>query len=457
MYSVNTAYKIYKHSLGLLGLLNLVILCYLIPLATYRGLKKKRIFTIVMLLAGVVLFFFKQTLKIMGIIIGSLFFINTIYYASYIVLHHIKKRKKRKQPIKGNTDNPHLPTVALVIPTQNESLVISDTIDSIMQIDYPKDKLEIYIVDDHSSDNSLEILKMHHHRKSFKIAENLGLKGKANTLNYILKFIKTDLVMIIDADHHPEKDFLRKVIYHFKNPKVGCVQGRNIIRNGKRSFLSRLIEMEHYVRFELIYNAKSLPMFMGTGAVFKTEILKSLDQFNNKVLSEDLEISHRMYEKGYTIVYDNDISTFELATFDLANFFRQRYRWLRGILQIFSIYFTRILKTKNINKIQKIDFIQMLMENIALSTYFLTNILFFLEVIGIYKFNLKILAYITHIVVSVLFVYSLISVKKAKLLFYLPFIFVFYNLFAIPNLVAMMDQWIIRKKASWIKTNRLRL
>ena len=237
------------------------------------------------------------------------------------------------------------------------------------------------------------------------------------------------------------------------DPEVACVQTVNTVRNGKTNILSRLVQMEYLSRYEVLYAGRSMALFMGSGGIFRTSILKQLDGFNGKMLTEDLEISYRIYEAGYKIVLDDNIATHELATTDCKNYYKQRHRWFRGIWQSYQIHFFKMLKAKMPIK-NKFFFLHVIIEYFALLSYLYTIVLYSLDTFKIITFDAKYLVYIETITIAMVLVISFIKTKKFGLFFFLPLIVIYYIFYSLPNLMALIDNWVLRAEKNWVKTER---
>jgi len=235
------------------------------------------------------------------------------------------------------------PFVSIIVPAYNEEKVIAATLKNALKLNYPKNKLEILVIDDGSSDKTYEIAKRFESNiiKVYKKARG----GKANAINFALKIAKGDFVVIMDADSLPYRNALINCLKYFDSPKVAAVTS-NILPK-KRSFLEKL----QYI--ELMFNAffRKLQEFPnvisstpGPFSVYRKEILKKVGGFDEKNLVEDVEIAWRLHANGYLtrMAMDARVDTYFPST--ISHWWKQRTRWAIGNFQTFVKYFKYIFR-----------------------------------------------------------------------------------------------------------------
>ena len=429
------------------GILGMVFILGTCLHTIVKILEKRKFFSLILFLSLLFLFFIPITIKVTTIIAGFVLISNALFYNYFAIYFLFRKKAKIKNTIS------QYPEVSIIIPAKNESKVIKETLISLSQINYPKSKLDIIVIDDNSSDETFEIASSMNYIENLHVYKNEESLGKSKAINSILKIIDTEYTVILDADDLVDENYLTKVLLNFADPEVACVQTVNTVRNGKTNILSRLVQMEYLSRYEVLYAGRSMALFMGSGGIFRTSILKQLDGFNGKMLTEDLEISYRIYEAGYKIVLDDNIATHELATTDCKNYYKQRHRWFRGIWQSYQIHFFKMLKAKMPIK-NKFFFLHVIIEYFALLSYLYTIVLYSLDTFKIITFDAKYLVYIETITIAMVLVISFIKTKKFGLFFFLPLIVIYYIFYSLPNLMALIDNWVLRAEKNWVKTER---
>ena len=228
-----------------------------------------------------------------------------------------------------------LPSVTIMIPARNEGLVIADTLRAMANLEYPRDRLEVLLLDDGSTDDTLERAREVAREFPFiRVVEvEGGGKGKSYVLNYGLKLARGEVIAVYDADNRPEPDALIKLV-SMLNDDTPAVTGKVRTINWSRNVLTRFICME-YLYFQLagqagksrLYKTAVLP---GTNFVIKRDTLEELGGWDENAIAEDLELSFRIIAMGKRIAYNPLAVTWEQEPESWRVWFRQRTRWAAG-------------------------------------------------------------------------------------------------------------------------------
>lgn len=434
----------YFFSIGLVGF---IVLLFFIVNATIKTVKERKFFALISLLSIGVLLSFSVVHQYLLWIASAILIINVTGNLILSIISFTKHKEYSEQLLE-------FPTISIVIPAKNEAAVIKDTLRSMHAIDYPKDKYEIIVIDDGSTDNTNQICQEQANiLTNLRIIRNEVSKGKSRALNSLIQSVTSDYFMIFDADHHVDPQILKKVLATFDSPKVACVQTKNLIRNGKDNLLASLVDIEYLHRYEILYRGKRQAFFLGSGGIFKTNVLKEVGGFTEKMLTEDLEISFKLYELGYEIKLAYDTASYELACKDFKNYYKQRHRWFRGIWQSVNEHFMNIMKSDTHFRL-KLSLITTITDNLSLISCLYAYCMFALGYLGLYRFEFNWLIYVTTIV-STLSLYTIfLRTNKYFLLRHMYAIGHYYILFAYPNLMAMLDNWLLKTEYAWIKTDR---
>jgi len=252
--------------------------------------------------------------------------------------------------VRGRVWSSAPPSVTVAIPAKNESAIIDATLRSLDRLEHPREQLELVLIDDGSTDGTAAIataraLKMRHR---LRVVSHVSSGGKARRLNELVRTLASRFVLVLDADHWVEPDLIARLLGHFEGATdVGCVQAASAVRNAGASVLSKMLEMEYQFRCRAIYPGKRMGIFLGSGGMFETSALLDVGGFDADMLTEDTEISYRLYESGKRVVYDDSILTRDLAPTDFRNFFNQRHRWMRGLWQAMLAHGTRAGRDEN--------------------------------------------------------------------------------------------------------------
>ncbi|AFL95851.1 putative glycosyl transferase protein [Thermococcus cleftensis] len=228
-----------------------------------------------------------------------------------------------------------LPSVTVLIPARNEGVVIRDTLLAMANLDYPRDKLEVLLLDDGSTDETVriaeEVAREHPFIRVIRVEG--GGRGKSYVLNYGLKLARGEVIAVYDADNRPEPGALKGLVAMLSD-ETPAVTGKVRTINWNRNVLTRFICME-YLYFQLagqsgkskLYKTAILP---GTNFVIRRDLLEELGGWDENALAEDLELSFRVIALGKRIAYNPLAVTWEQEPESWRVWFRQRTRWAAG-------------------------------------------------------------------------------------------------------------------------------
>ncbi len=280
--------------------------------------------------------------------IWGLMFLNIfLSIGGFIYMIKVNKQERlnftRQQGEKRNSSE--YPMVSIMVPAHNESIVIRKTVLALLDFDYPKDRYEIIVINDNSSDCSADVLKeiqkKNPARKLIVINTDniMGGKGKSNALNIALSVAKGTVIAIYDADNTPAPDALRILVENLmKDDKLGAVIGKFRTRNRNASLLTRFVNIET-LAYQCMNQAGRYFFFKlctipGTNYVIRRNIIDEMGGWDTKALSEDTEISFRLYRMGYYIKFMPLAVTWEQEPQKLKQWFKQRTRWAKGNLYV---------------------------------------------------------------------------------------------------------------------------
>jgi len=263
-----------------------------------------------------------------------------------------------------------LPTVTIQLPFYNEKYVASRLIKAVCKLDYPKDKLEIQILDD-SDDETVQIIKNlveEYEYQGFNlihIRRDMRRRGyKAGALRDGMKSATGELIAIFDADFIPPSWFLKKTVGHFSDPKVGLVQCRWGHINENYSMLTGAQALSLDLHFLIEQKAKSLNhLFMnfnGTAGIWRTSCIKDAGGWHTNTLVEDLDLSYRAQMKGWKSLLLEDIVVQAELPVQMNAAKRQQYRWAKGSMQVAKKLLSNVVLHRNVPLDTKIQaFIQL--------------------------------------------------------------------------------------------------
>ncbi|HFA49548.1 MAG TPA: glycosyltransferase [Bacteroidetes bacterium] len=278
---------------------------------------------------------------VFAIYITALLLITFYCLLQLNLLYNYKKFHRTYVPKVPGIQPPsgQLPFVTIQLPVFNEMYVVERLIDNIMQLDYPKDRFEVHLLDD-STDGSVEVArkKIEYYRaKGFQIEQIFrdDRKGyKAGALKDAMPKAKGEFIAIFDADFMPKKDFLKKTLHHFEDEKVGVVQTRWEHLNENYSLITRLQAMQLNVHFSIEQQGRRggnyLLQFNGTAGIWRRATIEDAGGWEADTLTEDLDLSIRAQLKGWKINYLEEVGSPAELPAEMNGLKSQQFRWMKG-------------------------------------------------------------------------------------------------------------------------------
>jgi cellulose synthase/poly-beta-1,6-N-acetylglucosamine synthase-like glycosyltransferase len=232
------------------------------------------------------------------------------------------------------------PSLSIIIPVHNEEDSIKETVENVKSLKYPKNK-EILVVDDGSNDKTFEIVNK---IKGIKVLKKKR-GGKASALNFGIKCVKGKIVACIDSDSYPEKDSLLKTVPFFEK-NVAAVTTSVFVKNAK-GILQKLQEIEYLMvswSRKLFEYLDAIYVTPGPMSLYRRDVLLKVGGFDEKNLTEDIEIAWRLIKYNYKIKMDLDTKVYTNVPKTVKSWWHQRLRWNVGGIQTTFKYFHLFLK-----------------------------------------------------------------------------------------------------------------
>ena len=246
------------------------------------------------------------------------------------------------------------PMVTVQLPLFNEQYVANRLIDAVCGFDYPRDRLEIQVLDD-STDSTTQIVsqRVAHHRELGLRIQHLHRrhrKGfKAGALEAGFEIAQGDFLAVFDADFVPRPQFLKQAISGFTDPEVGMVQARWTHINRRYSLLTQVQAIFLDGHFAIEHAARSgsgrFFNFNGTAGIWRRQTILDAGGWQHDTLTEDLDLSYRAQLAGWRFVFLPTIQAPAELPVDVNAFKRQQYRWAKGSIQTARKLLWTILRT----------------------------------------------------------------------------------------------------------------
>ena len=259
-----------------------------------------------------------------------------------IPLHAIRNHYSRAAP--------YFPRVAIVVPAWNEGAVIATSIDRLMALDYPLDRLRIYVVDDASTDDTPRVVKAkakQYPGSVFHLRRDKGGEGKAHTLNHGIRVVLEDdwmqALLIMDADVIYLPNSLRRMTRHFADPRVGAVSA--YVREGSadKNYLTRYIGLEYVLSqpaSRRAHNVLGAQACLAGGAQLHTRenLLAIGGRIDTSSLAEDTITTFETQLRGHRVVFEPHAVVLAEEPGSIDALWKQRLRWARGNVTVTARY-----------------------------------------------------------------------------------------------------------------------
>jgi len=230
-------------------------------------------------------------------------------------------------------------SLSILIPAFNEEATIAKTLESIFDSDY-KFLKEVIVINDGSRDNTLKIVKSLQKKYSKLVVINKKNSGKADSLNYALKYVRGDFVAIIDADSYPDKQAFSKMMGYFDDTKVGAVTAACTPIN-RETFLGRLQSIEYKViafTRKLLEFIDSIYVAPGSLSVYRKKALIEIGGFDKTNMTEDIESTWHILKNGWKVRMCLAATVKTVVPIKLKAWWTQRVRWTVGGFQVIKKY-----------------------------------------------------------------------------------------------------------------------
>ncbi|MAF50750.1 MAG: hypothetical protein CMH64_01535 [Nanoarchaeota archaeon] len=225
------------------------------------------------------------------------------------------------------------PFVSIIVPAFNEESTISGTLHSLLNLDYPKDKIEIIVVDDGSKDNTLNVAKKFE-KKGVRVFTKENEGGKGYALNFGLEKAKGELVGCLDADSFVVSDALNKMIGYFEDSEIAAVTPSIKVWKDN-NFIQKIQKIEYmmgvFLRKSFSY-LDSIHVTPGPFTIYRKSFFDKYGGYDAGNLTEDIEVALRIQRHGFRIENSMDANVYTVSPNNVKALQKQRNRWYIGFL-----------------------------------------------------------------------------------------------------------------------------
>lgn len=315
-----------------------------------------------------------------------IFLFITLYFQIFLLVSFFEKKNKKENIILNDED--YLSTT-VIVPCFNEEKTVQRTIYSLLDLDYPKDKLRIMIVDDGSTDGTWDAIQEFKHDPRIILMQKENEGSKFAALNFALKHIDSDLVGVLDADSWVSKNALKDYMQYFKDEEVMATIPSMVIAEPD-SLLRKAQKAEYDIGLfarKAFANINAVYITPGPFSVFRKYVFDTLGPYQEAHHTEDAEIALRMQKNHYKIAYSPESIVYTVGPKTLRPLIKQRIRWSYGFIKNIIDYRGLLFK-------KKYKDLGMIVLPIGIFRVFITAVLFplsiWLMVIPIIKYIKKV-------------------------------------------------------------------
>jgi len=261
-----------------------------------------------------------------------------LYFQVFLLVTFFEEEKPKKVAASGGDAFAHLPTVSITVPSFNEALTLEKTVQSLLGLNYPKEKLSILIVDDGSTDDTFAVAqklvaKLSPTHQIRAVHQKNG--GKYTALNHGIRESTSDLVGCLDADSMVHPDALIRMVADFENPNVMAVTPAMLVHQ-PREFLQYIQRVEYNIGVfnkRVLGKMNAIHVTPGPFSIFRRSVFGEIGLFKHAHNTEDMEIAFRIQSFGYQITNCHTAIVYTIAPKTLKTLYKQRTRWSYGFIK----------------------------------------------------------------------------------------------------------------------------
>ena len=258
----------------------------------------------------------------------------SLFFEVFLLITYLEAKGEMKREdelvARGLT---HFPSVSIIVPCFNEEATVAATIQSLFNLDYPKDKLSVVLVNDGSTDSTLKVLNSFKNNSQVTVIDKVN-GGKHTAVNLAIEQVKSDLVGCLDADSFVTPDALKKIIPYFDDastmavtPSIKVYEPKNILQHIQKIEYSWSIFLRR-----MLSALGALYVTPGPFSIFRTQVFRDLGPYRYAHMTEDMEMAMRMQKNRYKIVNSHGAHVYTVTPNTLKSLVKQRTRWTYGFM-----------------------------------------------------------------------------------------------------------------------------
>jgi len=289
------------------------------------------------------------TLLLYNLALLPVIFFSILFIMLTVLSLYADRRPARKEK------RTYFPRVTVQVPSFNDPVAIR-CLKACLKLRYPKEKLQIMVVDDSTNKETATVLKAFSRKHQLLYIHRDNREGyKPGALKEAMPLVTGEIIVIFDADFIPKKEFLERIVQPFKDPKVAIVQGRQEFLNAKKNLVTRfasyLLIIHHQILMPINHSINTV-FFCGTAGAIRKSAIEAVGGWNTHSITEDSDLSVKILSKGYRTVY-LPVETPSEVPETIEDFVKQQMRWCFGGLRVFFDHKREILYRKGLTLKQR--------------------------------------------------------------------------------------------------------
>jgi cellulose synthase/poly-beta-1,6-N-acetylglucosamine synthase-like glycosyltransferase len=356
------------------------------------------------------------------------------------------------------------PKFSIIVPARSEGRVIGRLLNRLQSLDYSKNRYEVIVVEDGSTDTTRQICEQYAEQSPqlIRFFHSEDSRGKPHALNRALAECTGEIVAVLDADSFPNPDLLRRAAGYFENPSLAAIQGMTLPINQNESMISKLSAYEEAAWFKVYLMGKEdLNLFIpltGSCGFVRRDVIAKLGGWDENSLAEDVELAARLVYNGWRIRYAPEVQSLQEYSATAKQLIRQRTRWFRGYMETWVKYGKLMRTPSRIAIDAEATLFGPCVLNLILLSYIMALSGFFgyhlpastwVEALAMSAAGLTVA---TLLVCSVALVWHMRPHRLSNVV-WIPAVFMFWLL---QNAIAFqaLALTVLRRKRSWVKTEK---
>ncbi len=255
-----------------------------------------------------------------------------MYTQIFFMVTFLEKRREIKKRV-DSIDLDDYPAITVIVPCWNEEKTIQKTVESLLNVRYPRDKFFIFLINDGSTDRTEEVCRQYEGNSQIRIFTQEN-SGKHAALNLGLSHVTTPFVACLDADSYVDKEAVVRMMTYFQNPKVMAVAPVAIV-DAPNTFMQKIQRVEYNMSAftkQMLALVGGMHVTPGTLPIYRKEVFDKIGGFRHAYNTEDGEIALRMHKNHLKIAYCADAYVYTTAPSSIPKLYKQRLRWMYGFI-----------------------------------------------------------------------------------------------------------------------------